>query len=222
MKKYLSMVISLVIGVTPLSLLAQDKEEKQEMGFFITSAGTGDGANLGGLTGADAHCQALAEAAGSKGRTWRAYLSTTASGGKPAVNARDRIGKGPWYNTKGDMIASDVDDLHYNNANINYEMALNEKGGTINSGALGDKPTQHDILTGTKLDGTAYDGGEDTTCGNWTSNSKGGSARVGHSDRFRFKTPGSPWNSAHPSRGCGQADLEGTGGAGMFYCFAAD
>ena len=221
MNNNMSMCLSLLIGLMSVSLIAQEQEETSEMGFFITSMGPGDGANLGGLAGADKHCQSLADSVGSKKKSWRAYLSTQASGGQPAVNARDRIGKGPWHNVKGLMIASDVDDLHYNNANINYEMALSEKGGTINSGALGDSPTQHDILTGSKMDGTAYSNGDDTTCSNWTHNGEG-SARVGHSDRCRFKTPGSPWNSAHPSRGCSQEALVGTGGAGLFYCFAAD
>ena len=222
MKTISRIITGLLIGLMSIPLIAQDKEEAPpEMGFFITSVGSGDGANLGGLAGADAHCQKLAVAAGSKGRTWRAYLSTQASAGKPAVNARDRIGKGPWHNVKGDQIGSNIDDLHYNNANIKYEMALSEKGGTINSGALGDESTEHDILTGTKLDGTAFDNDADYTCNNWTSNGKG-KAKVGHSDRFRFTTPGSPWNSVHDSRGCSQEALVGTGGAGYFYCFAAD
>jgi len=198
------------------------EEAAPELGFFITSVGTGHGADLGGLEGADAHCQALAASAGAGHRTWRAYLSTQDSDdGRPAVNARERIGTGPWHNAEGLQVASDVDDLHYNNAAINYEHALDERGERVSSGALGDPVTRHDILTGSRLDGTAYPPGEDRTCGNWTSRGEG-SAQVGHHDRYRFRTFGSPWNSAHASRGCGQEDLEGTGGAGLFYCFAAD
>jgi len=196
-------------------------EPQEDLGFFITSTGPGNGADLGGVEGADAHCQSLAEAVGAGDRTWRAYLSTQATDGQPAVDARDRIGEGPWHNAEGLQIASDVDDLHYNNAAINYEHALDENGEPVSSGAMGDPVTRHDILTGSRLDGTAYPPGEDRTCANWTSSGEG-SAQVGHHDRFRFQTFGSPWNSAHPSRGCGQADLEGTGGAGLFYCFAAD
>lgn len=218
--------VLVALGVVALSavtvpLPAQQQEEPLPMGFFITSVGPGNGGDLGGLEGADAHCQALAEAVGAGDRTWRAYLSTQATDGTPAVNARDRIGDGPWANADGLVIATDVDDLHYNNANIRYEYALNEKGERVDSGALGDQSTMHDILTGTRLDGTAFPPGEDRTCGNWTS-SGAGSAMVGHHDRYRFTTPGSPWNEAHPSRGCSQEDLVGTGGAGLFYCFAAE
>lgn len=191
------------------------------MGFFITSVGPGNGGDLGGLEGADAHCQALAEAVGAGDRTWRAYLSTQAVGGQSAVNARDRIGDGPWANAEGLRIASDVDSLHYDNANIRYEYALNERGERVNSGASGDSPSMHDILTGSGLDGTAYPAGEDRTCSNWTSSGEG-SAMLGHHDRFSFTTPGSPWNTAHPSRGCSQENLVGTGGNGLFYCFAAE
>ncbi len=205
---------------TPGTPEAQEAQEEPELGFFITSVGTGNGANLGGLEGADAHCQALAEAVGAGDRVWRAYLSTQAGGDQPAVNARDRIGEGPWHNAEGLQIAADVDDLHYNNAAINYEHALDENGGTVASGAMGDSVTHHDILTGTRLDGTAFPAGEDRTCSNWTSEGEG-SAMVGHHDRYRFQTFGSPWNAAHPSRGCSQEALEGTGGAGLFYCFAA-
>jgi len=200
---------------------AQQDEEQLPMGFFITSEGPGNGGDLGGLEGADAHCQALAEAVGAGDRTWRAYLSTQATDGQTAVDARDRIGDGPWANAEGLQIAADVDDLHYNNANIRYEYALNERGERVNSGALGDSPSMHDILTGTRLDGTAFPPGEDRTCGNWTSSGEG-SAMVGHHDRYRFDAPGSPWNTAHPSRGCSQEDLVATGGNGLFYCFAAE
>ncbi|MEX0707648.1 MAG: hypothetical protein WD078_06750 [Woeseia sp.] len=207
--------------VFPGLSFAQDDTENPEMGFFITSEGPGNGGDLGGLAGADAHCQALAEDAGAGHRTWRAYLSTQASGDTAAVNARDRIGNGPWANANGDIIGADLDDLHYNNANIRYEFALDENGDTVNSGAMKDSPNRHDILTGTQLDGTAFPPDNDRTCSNWTSSDEG-SAMVGHHDRFRFTTPGSPWNTAHPSRGCSQEDLVGTGGDGLFYCFAAD
>lgn len=203
----------------PSSAAAQ--EEPQQMGFFITSVGSGNGGDLGGLEGADAHCQALAQAVGAGQRTWRAYLSTQAAEGQEPINARDRIGDGPWANANGDVIAASVDDLHYNNANVRYEFALDERGGTIPSGAMGDSITRHDILTGTRLDGTAFPPGEDRTCANWTSSGEG-SAMVGHHDRFRRTTPGSPWNEAHPSRGCSQQALESTGGGGLFYCFAID
>lgn len=198
----------------------EDQEEEPELGFFITSEGPGNGADLGGLEGADAHCQALAEAVGAGHRTWRAYLSTQATDDSDAVHARDRIGDGPWHNAEGLQIAADVVDLHYNNAAINYEHALDEDGETVASGALGDPETDHDILTGTKMDGTAFLPDEDRTCSNWTSSGEG-SAMVGHHDRYRFDTFGSSWNEAHPSQGCSQEDLEGTGGAGLFYCFAA-
>jgi hypothetical protein len=202
-------------------LLAEDAvQEQPRMGFFITSVGLGNGADLGGLDGADAHCQALAKAVGAGDRVWRAYLSTQATGGQPAVNARDRIGPGPWHNAKGLLIASDVDHLHYDNSTINYEHALNERGEKVNSGAMGDSPNFHDILTGTRMDGTAFPPGEDRTCANWTSRGQG-SAFVGHHDRYTRQTPGGSWNSAHPSRACSQEDLVATGGAGLFYCFAA-
>lgn len=191
------------------------------LSFFITSVGPGQGGNLGGLSGADAHCQRLAAAAGAGDREWRAYLSAQASGGQAAVDARDRIGSGPWFNAAGTQVAADVDDLHYNNANISYEHALNERGEQVNSGAMGDTPNFHDILTGTRMDGTAFPAGDDRSCGNWTSSSSG-SAWVGHHDRFTRTTPGASWNSAHASRACGQEDLVATGGAGLFYCFASD
>lgn len=193
----------------------------QEMGFFITSVGPGDGANLGGLEGADAHCTALAGAVGAGDRVWRAYLSTQATDDAPAVHARNRIGEGPWHNAAGLLIAADLDQLHYDNSNINYEHALNERGEHVNSGAMGDSPNAHDILTGTRLDGTAFAPGEDRSCSNWTSNGEG-NAFVGHHDRWTRQTPGGSWNSAHASRGCSQEDLVATGGAGLFYCFAAN
>jgi hypothetical protein len=222
MKYIVPTIMCLLAGYVSSLAVAQDEEtEPPEMGVFVTSVGPGDGANLGGLAGADAHCQALAEAAGSGGKTWRAYLSTQATGGAEAVNARDRIGSGPWHNAAGDLIGADIDDLHYNNANINYQMATDENGNTVNSGGMGDEPNRHDVLTGTRMDGTAFGPEEDRTCGNWTSNSEG-QAWVGHHDRFRFTTPGSPWNSVHPSRGCSQDALAESGGAGLYFCFAAE
>lgn len=198
---------------------AQDDEEPPEMGFFVTSVGLGDGGNLGGLAGADAHCQSLAEAAGAGHRTWRAYLSTQGPG---AVNARDRIGSGPWANAKGLIMATNVENLHYDNSNFNWEHSLDENGNQFASRIDGDPDfTEHDILTGTRIDGTAFPPGEDQTCSNWTSNSTG-SARVGHADRYSFMIPGSPWNSAHGTPGCTQENLVSVGGAGLLYCFAAD
>ncbi len=214
-------VFGLVMLAMAVQVTAQQDHETEPMGFFITSVGPGSGGDLGGLVGADAHCQSLAEAVGAGGRTWRAYLSTQAVGGQQAINARDRIGEGPWANSMGLGIASDADELHYNNANIRYEYALNERGERVNSGASGDSPSMHDILTGSRLDGTAFPPGDDRTCGNWTSSGEG-SAMLGHHDRFRFTTPGSPWNMAHPSQGCSQENLVGTGGNGLFYCFAAE
>jgi len=194
-------------------------EEPAPMGFFVTSVGVGDGGDLGGLDGADAHCQALAEKAGSEDRVWRAYLSTQATDDSPAVNAHDRIGAGPWSNANGVVMAANLDDLMYNNANLHYENSVDENGETVNSGANGDSPNRHDVLTGTTLAGTAPEGEENMTCSNWTSNSDG-RALVGHHDRFRRTTPGSPWNNAHPSRGCSQENLQASGGDGLFYCFA--
>lgn len=190
--------------------------EAQAMSFFITSAGPGDGANLGGLEGADAHCQALADAAGAGDRTWRAYLSTQ---GADAVDARARIGDGPWYNAEGVLAAESVEDLHSESNNLSKEVSLDEQGAVVNG--RGDDPNRHDILTGTQLDGTAFATGEDHTCSNWTSNGEG-SAQVGHHDRTGGGPNPTSWHSAHGSQGCSQADLEGTGGAGLFYCFAAD
>ena len=186
------------------------------MSFFITSAGPGDGANLGGLEGADQHCSMLANAAGSTGKTWSAYLSTDGSGG---VSARDRIGSGPWFNSNGVQIAGSVDELHYSNAALTKETQLNEQGEITNG--RGDDPNRHDILTGSQLDGSRFTDGNDHTCSNWTSSGEG-SAQVGHHDRNGGGAVPSSWNSAHGSRGCGQADLQGTGGNGYFYCFATN
>jgi hypothetical protein len=193
--------------------------QTQPLGFFITSVGKGDGANLGGLAGADAHCQSLAAAAGAGGRTWRAYLSASAAAGQPAVNAKDRIGSGPWYNAKGVMVAQNVADLHNDDTTkLGKENSLTEKGAVVNG--RGDTPNMHDILTGSNLDGTLATGTGDTTCGNWTSNCTG-SALVGHHDRQGGGANPNSWNSAHPSKGCSQANLVATGGNGFFYCFAA-
>jgi hypothetical protein len=200
---------------------AQQGASKNPMTFFVTSAGTGKGAELGGLAGADRHCQSLAQAVGAGGRTWRAYLSNSAVGGAPAVNARDRIGRGPWQNAKGVVIARSVDDLHSASNNLNKQTALTEKG-EINPGR-GDPVNQHDILTGSSPDGRALPGDKDMTCGNWTK-SGAGAAMVGHHDRIglRDDAPSRSWNSSHPSRGCSQDNLKASGGAGQFYCFATD
>jgi hypothetical protein len=200
-------------------------QQQTPMTFFVTSVGKGNGADLGGLAGADAHCAALAKAAGSTLTSWRAYLSAQEAGGAKAVNARDRIGKGPWRNAKGDVIATSIDDLHSPNNKIDKQTALNEKGEPVNG--RGDQPNRHDMLTGSQADGSAFAAGEDRTCGNWTSSSKG-AAMVGHHDRMglRDDAPSKSWNTSHPSRGpdggCSQADLRSTGGDGLFYCFAAN
>jgi hypothetical protein len=193
------------------------------MSFFITSAGTGKGADLGGLDGADAHCQSLAKAAGAGDRTWRAYLSTQAAAlnDPKADHARDRIGAGPWYNAKGVLIAKSVDDLHSAGSNLNKETALDEKGGRVNNRT--DKPNKHDILTGSRPDGTAFPPGfGDMTCGNWTKSGADGSAMIGHFDRAGpvDHAWAVSWNSSHPTRGCSQDGLISTGGAGLLYCFA--
>jgi hypothetical protein len=202
---------------------APQKQPPAPMTFFITSAGPGNGANLGGLAGADAHCQKLAAAVGAGNRTWRAYLSTSAADGKPAVNARDRIGKGPWHNSRGAQVAKDLGNLQGDTVEeartgnlITRNNALNEKGERVNG--VGDTPNTHDILTGSQPDGRAYTDSADHTCKNWTSNGDG-TAQLGHSDR---NGGGISWNSAHPSRGCSQENLVATGGAGLFYCFAAN
>ncbi|HEX5091968.1 MAG TPA: hypothetical protein VFV84_04680 [Burkholderiales bacterium] len=195
-------------------------EEKSNMTFFVTSVGSGKGADLGGLEGADAHCQALAEAAGSKGRTWKAYLSTTMPGGDAGVNARDRIGKGPWRNAKGQVVAKNVADLHSSKSKLNKQNSLTEKGEVVNG--AGDRPNEHDMLTGSDPQGLYSTAGGDTTCRNWTSGGEG-SAIVGHHDLRGLKDTRhmKSWNSAHGSAGCSQESLVKTGGAGRFYCFAA-
>ncbi|HEX8440853.1 hypothetical protein [Archangium sp.] len=192
------------------------------MTFFVTSVGVGQGANLGGLEGADRHCQSLAQAVGAGNHTWRAYLSTQASGGQQAVNARDRIGSGPWQNAKEVIIAGNLGDLHGQN-NLTKETALTEKGEIVEG--AGDIPNRHDVLTGSQPDGTAFAGAEDWTCGNWTKSGTEGAAMLGHSDRRGLSDTEAArsWNSSHLSRGgCSQDALRGTGGAGLFYCFAAN
>lgn len=193
--------------------------------FFVTSNGIGNGGNLGGLAGADNHCQTLAQAAGAGAKTWRAYLSTQAADGKPAVNAKDRIGNGPWKNAKGTVVAKDVADLHSANNALNKQNSLSEKSEVING--RGDTPNRHDVLTGSQADGTAFAGTDDRTCKNWTSSTQG-AAMVGHIDRIGLneEPPAKSWNTSHPSRGpdggCSQNDLKSTGGDGLLYCFAAN
>ena len=211
---------TLALGGMSAGSHAQKANAPKTMSFFVTSAGSGKGADLGGLAGADKICQSLAAAVGAGNRTWRAYLSTTASGGAPAVNARDRIGRGPWYNAKGELIARNVDDLH-DKGNITKQTALTEKGAVVNG--RGDQPNMHDMLTGSDSQGRAFVGGtSDTTCANWTSSSAG-SAQVGHHDRQGLddSPPAKSWNHSHPSRGCSQDNLRSSGGNGFFYCFAA-
>lgn len=208
-----SLAAMLLAGTTSLSA------QTSTMSFFITRQGPGNGAALGGLEGADAHCSELARAAGSGGLVWRAYLSAKAATGKPAVNARDRIGKGPWVNRAGVQIARDVAQLHSDSNNLNKKTALTEKGDTVNG--RGDSPNRHDILTGSTADGSLMPGDADTTCGNWTSSAAEGSAQVGHFDRIGGGQNPTSWNSAHGSRGCGQQNLRGTGGDGLFYCFGS-
>jgi len=209
-------------GVLALGVGAGAQAQQSDMTFFVTSAGPGNGADLGGPEGADQHCQQLAEAAGAGDRTWRAYLSTQATDGEPAVNARDRIGEGPWQNAEGVVVAQSVDELHGDN-NLDKQTALDEQGELVNG--RGDEPNRHDILTGSQADGTAFPAGEDRSCGNWTMSGAEGAAMVGHHDRMglRDDAPSRSWNASHPSRGgCSQAALQGTGGDGLFYCFAAD
>jgi len=213
-----------VLAATAAALAASGLAQAQPatMTFFVTSAGSGKGADLGGLDGADKICQALAQAAGAGGKTWRAYLSTQGASG---VNARDRIGKGPWTNAKGVVVAKDVADLHGPSNNLNKQTALNEKGAVVNG--RGDTPNMHDILTGSQPDGTKFPDTPDMTCGNWTK-SGAGAAMTGHSDRTGLddSAPAKSWNSSHPTRGpgggCSQDDLKSTGGNGFLYCFAAN
>jgi len=210
-----------VLGASLLQVLPATAQQSA-MTFFVTSSGPGKGADLGGLEGADRHCQSLAQVADAGGKTWRAYLSTQ---GASAVNARDRIGKGPWQNAKGVVIAKDVADLHSASNNISKQTALDEKGELVNG--RGDQPNRHDVLTGSQPDGTAFSGPDDRTCGNYTK-SGAGSVMLGHHDRMGLneEPPAKSWNSSHPSRGadggCSQADLRSTGGAGLLYCFTAN
>lgn len=219
MNSRLRLAILASIALLVLGGTAGGQGQRGDMTFFITSAGSGNGADLGGLAGADKTCQMLAQAAGAGAKTWGAYLSTQGPG---AVNARDRIGRGPWQNAKSVVIAKDVAELHGKN-NVTKETALTEKGEVVKG--RGDTPNMHDILTGSQPDGTAFAAGEDRTCGNWTKSGQG-SAMVGHHDRqgLRDDDASKSWNSSHPSRGpdggCSQNDLKSTGGNGLFYCFA--
>ena len=220
--RYSAFVLTaLVVAGATTGALAQ----QANMTFFVTSAGSGKGADLGGLAGADRICQQLAQSAGAGSHTWHAYLSTQAADGQAAVNARDRIGKGPWQNNKGVIIAKDVEELHGDNNNLTKQTALTEKGDVVNG--RGDTPNRHDALTGSQPDGRAFPAGEDKTCHNWTSSTQG-TAIVGHIDRqgLRDDAASKSWNSSHPSRGpdggCSQGDLRSTGGDGLFYCFAAN
>ncbi|MCB8819002.1 hypothetical protein LJD17_00400 [Microvirga rosea] len=214
--------LGLMIPAPLSSAQAQSPGSPANMTFFVTSIGSGKGADLGGLEGADRHCQTLAQAAGAGGKTWHAYLSTQAAGSAPAVNARDRIGRGPWQNAKGVVIAKDVAELHATN-NLTKETALTEKGEVVKG--RGDTPNTHDMLTGSQPDGTAFPAGEDRTCGNWTKNGTEGAAMLGHHDRMGLdeQPPAKSWNSSHSSRGgCSQDALKSTGGGGLFYCFATN
>src|ERR1700745_1796714 len=220
--------VSACVAVLSFAMLASAPASAQSAGttFFLTSNGVGNGGNLGGLPGADNHCQELAQAAGfGAPKTWHAYLSTQAADGKPSVNARDRIGKGPWQNAKGVVIAKDVADLHSASNNLSKQTALSEKGEVING--RGDTPNRHDALTGSQPDGTAFGPETDRTCKNWTSSTQG-AAMLGHSDRMglRDDDASKSWNSSHPSRGpdggCSQADLKSTGGDGLAFFFAGN
>jgi len=203
----------MLLCISPALVFAQDAE----LSFFLTSEGPGDGGNLGGLEGADAHCQSLAESVDAGDKTWRAYLSIT---GEEGIDARDRIGDGPWVNANGVQVAADVDDLHSDDNKLSKDNSISEEGEPING--RGDTPNRHDILTGSTLNGEAAESDEDTTCRDWTFSGEQGSALVGHHDRTGGGDNPTSWNSAHPSRGCGQSDLQDTGGDGLFYCFATD
>ena len=209
----IALVAAFVVGTS-----APVQAQQTSMSFFVTSVGIGKGGDLGGLEGADRHCQSLAQAAGAGSKTWRAYLSTQ---GSAPVNAKDRIGRGPWFNAKGVQIAASVADLHSDNNKINKETALDEKGMTIKGRV--DTPNQHDMLTGTQHDGMAVPGPDDATCRNWTSNADGqGSAIVGHHDLVGNTQGPNFWNFSHKTPGCAPANLQRVGGAGLFYCFATN
>lgn len=209
--------LAIALALSAVVVACATTTGKPGMSFFVTSSNPGRGADLGGIAGADRHCQALAAAVGAGNRTWRAYLSTTGPGG---VNARDRIGRGPWYNARGELIASSVEELHGAN-HLTKQTALTEKGTGVSG--RGDPVNLHDMLTGSTPDGRAATGSEDTTCGNWTKSGEG-SAIVGHHDRLglRDDEPSRSWNSSHPTRGCSMEALRSTGGGGLLYCFAAD
>lgn len=216
---------TLLAGGAATNAFAQNRNQEHEMSFFVTSVGSGQGGNLGGIQGADAHCQELAEDAGAGDKTWRAYLSITDLNGKGAIDARDRIGRGPWYNAEGVRIAIDVEDLHSASANVTHETALTEKGDRLST-----DPLRHDIITGSTREGRAWNFNllDDLnlekgamTCDNYTSDAEDGAVMLGHADRGG-SAPMSPWNAAHPSIGCSQDKLIATGGAGLFYCFALD
>jgi hypothetical protein len=214
-------ILRVLAPVAFLSIGAQVQAQTSSSGganmtFFVTSVGPGNGAGLGGLEGADRHCQSLATPVGAGGKQWRAYLSTQGSG---ALNARDRIGRGPWQNAKGEGIARDIDELHGSN-NLTKQTALTETGEVVKG--RGDTPNTHDILTGSQTDGRAFAGNEDMTCGNWTKSGDDGRAMLGHHDRVGGGEDPTSWNAAHRSRGCSQDALRRTGGAGLFYCFAAN
>lgn len=214
-----TLILASLLACGAESPLAQ--QQQQRMSFFLTSAGPGKGTDLGGLAGADRHCTMLADAVNVRNVTWRAYLSLPAAQGRAVVNAKDRIGTGPWYNSKGVLIAQNVADLHGDNSKWTKQTVLNEKGEVVNG--RGDTPNRHDILTGSQMDGTAYAGAADTTCGSWASSAGGqGSARVGHFDKIGGGENPTSWNSAHASSGCSQANLQATGGDGLFFCFATN
>jgi hypothetical protein len=219
--KHRQAIAAAAFAVSAIGLAALAQAQQSGMTFFVTSVNAGKGADFGGLAGADAYCQKLAGDAGSSGKTWRAYLSQSAVGGAQAVNARDRIGKGPWQNAKGAVVAKSLEDLH-NDPNINMETALDEKGNPVKTRETGTN--EHDILTGTQPDGTAFAAGDkDMTCGNWTKSGEG-SAIVGHHDRRGLSDTkeAKSWNSSHATRGCDMASLRATGGGGLFYCFSAN
>ena len=223
MKTHTAVAAALFLATAASPAIAQDKAAKKggEMTFFVTSAGKGNGADLGGLDGADAHCNALAAAAGSKRTTWKAYLSTTMPAGDEGVNARDRIGKGPWRNAKGVIVANNLDELHGTN-NLGKQTSLTEKGDVVNG--RGDTPNRHDILTGSRADGTAFPGADDMTCGNYTK-SGDGAVMLGHHDRNGTNpdpVANVSWNASHKSAGCGVEALAKTGSAGYLYCFATN